>query len=110
MSKIGKVVDQLQPLPRWKKKDGELWYTNKKLQARILTHPKQLCAYFVSWRKFIRHWWLCCARHCKRPKLSLQSDLRRRAALRWALSHISSNLISNSQNSVEYRITVKVSM
>jgi len=31
ISKIRKVVDQLQPLPRWTKKDGELWSTNKKV-------------------------------------------------------------------------------
>jgi len=30
-SKIGKVVDQLQPLPRWMKKDRELWSTNEKV-------------------------------------------------------------------------------
>ena len=29
--KIGKVVDQLQPLPRWMKKDRELWSTNEKV-------------------------------------------------------------------------------
>jgi len=30
MSKIGKAVDQQQPLPSWMKKDRELFSTNKK--------------------------------------------------------------------------------
>jgi len=30
-SKIGKVVEQLQPLPRWTKKDRELWSTNEEV-------------------------------------------------------------------------------
>ena len=40
-SKIGKAVDQLQPLPRWAKKVGELWSTNKKVIGVqcMLTHP-----------------------------------------------------------------------
>jgi len=31
ISKIGKLVYQLQPLPRWLKKDRELWSTNEKV-------------------------------------------------------------------------------
>jgi len=51
MSKIGKVVDQLQLLPRWMKKVGVLWSTNKKVMTQILIDPK--CAFSVSWRNFI---------------------------------------------------------
>ena len=32
---------------------GELWTTNKKVIARILTYLT--CSYTVRWRKFIRH-------------------------------------------------------
>ena len=31
ITKIGKVVYQLPPLPRWIKKDGELWSINEKV-------------------------------------------------------------------------------
>jgi len=39
---IGKVVDQLelQPLPLWAKKDGELWSTNKKVIGTHTDPPK----------------------------------------------------------------------
>ena len=40
VSKIGKVVDQLQPLPCWAKKDGELWSTNKKVLGAPFDPPK----------------------------------------------------------------------
>jgi len=40
VSKIGKVVDQLQLIPRWKKKDGELWSTNKKVIGAHIDPPK----------------------------------------------------------------------
>ena len=40
VSKIGKVVDQLQPLPRWAKKDGEHWSTNKKVIGAHVHAPK----------------------------------------------------------------------
>jgi len=40
ISKIGKVVDQLQPLPRWAKKAGELWSTNKKVIGANVDPPK----------------------------------------------------------------------
>ena len=68
----------------------DLWSTNKKVIARILTHPK--CSYAVCWRKSIRHvvlgysFWsrlLALLREEFRiSKLTLHSDLRRRAALR----------------------------
>jgi len=88
ISKIGKVVDQLQPLPLWGKY-GELWSTNKKVIGLHTDPPKWnfgvISDNFPLW--FTR--WHCCERHLNHPKLSLQSDLRRRAALRWALPHIS---------------------
>jgi len=40
LSKIGKVVDQPQPLPRWMKMDGELWSTNKKVIGAHVDPPK----------------------------------------------------------------------
>jgi len=40
ISKIGKAVDQLQPLPRWAKKVGELWSTNKKVFGAHIDPPK----------------------------------------------------------------------
>ena len=40
ISKIGKVVHQLQPLPRWTKKGGELWSTNKKVIGAHVDPPK----------------------------------------------------------------------
>ena len=39
ISKIKKVVDQLQPLPRWAKKDGELWSTNEKVIGAHVEAP-----------------------------------------------------------------------
>ena len=39
-SKFGKVVDQLQPLPRWSKKDHELWSTNEKVIDVHIDPPK----------------------------------------------------------------------
>ena len=39
ISKIGKVDDQLQPLPRWAKKDGELWSTNEKVIGAHVEAP-----------------------------------------------------------------------
>ena len=38
--KIWKVVDQLQPLPGWKKKPGELWSTYEKVIAVHIDLPK----------------------------------------------------------------------
>jgi len=35
-----KEVDQLQSLPRWAKKDGELWSTNKKVLGAPFDPPK----------------------------------------------------------------------
>jgi len=43
-SKIEKVVDQLQPMPCWAKKVGELWYTNKKV-IDVHTDPPK-CTFF----------------------------------------------------------------
>jgi len=40
VSKIGKKLDQLQPLPRWAKKDCELWSTNKKVIDWNVDPPK----------------------------------------------------------------------
>ena len=40
ISKIGKVVDQLQPLSNWPKKVGELWSTNKKVIDAHVDPPK----------------------------------------------------------------------
>jgi len=40
LSKIGNIVDHLQPLPRWAKKDDELWSTNKKVIGTHLDPPK----------------------------------------------------------------------
>jgi len=37
---IGEVSDQLQPLPRWAKKDCELWSTNKKVIDLHVDPPK----------------------------------------------------------------------
>jgi len=39
-SKIGKELDQLQPLPRWAKKLGEIWSTNKKVIGAPIDPPK----------------------------------------------------------------------
>ena len=86
ISKIGKVVDQLQPLPRWAKKDGELWSTNEKVIGPHVDPPKlHFSADFISahrgcWPlKFLR---------------ALEIDhgmlVHPRAALGWALPHISS--------------------
>jgi len=38
ISKIGKVVDELQPLPRWE--DVELWSTNKEVIGAHVNPPK----------------------------------------------------------------------
>jgi len=43
-STIGKVVDQLQPLPRWMKKDRELWSTNEEVIDVHIDPPK--CRFF----------------------------------------------------------------
>jgi len=40
VSKVRKVVDQLQPLPRRAKKDCELWSTNKKVIGSHVVPPK----------------------------------------------------------------------
>jgi len=48
ISKIGKVVDQLQPLPRWLKKDGELW-SRKKLYPPKLHYSTD----YISALKFL---------------------------------------------------------
>jgi len=40
ISKIEKVVDQLQPLPRWAKKVGEIWSTNKKVIGANVDPPE----------------------------------------------------------------------
>jgi len=39
-SKIRKVIEQLQTLPRWPKKDGELWSTNNKVIGAHIDPPK----------------------------------------------------------------------
>jgi len=36
----GKVIDQLPPLPRWAKKYGERWSTNKKVISTHVNQPK----------------------------------------------------------------------
>jgi len=73
-----------------RKKDCELWSTNKKVIDLHVDPPKwnfgAISDNFPLW--FTR--WCCCERNLNHPKLSLQSDLRRRAALRWALPYISS--------------------
>jgi len=82
--------DELQPLPRWAKKS---WWTlvHKQKSYRRIRWPTQ-----VEFRRDFRHLSTLipqvarCERHLNHPKKSLQSDLRRRAALRWALLHISS--------------------
>jgi len=69
----------------------ELWSTNEKVVACILIHPN--CSYSVSWRKSIRHvvlfgvilQLLLLREKFRLPKLTFQSDLRRRAASRRAL-------------------------
>jgi len=43
-SKIKKVVDQPQPIPRWSKKVGELWSTNEKVTDVDIDPPK--CTFF----------------------------------------------------------------
>jgi len=90
ISKIGKVVYQQQPIPRWTKKR---WWTlvhkQKSYRRACRRTLNQLSAYCVSWRKFIRQW-RCLERNLNHPKLPLQSDLRRLAASRLALPHISS--------------------
>ena len=86
ISTIGKVVDQLRPLPRRVKKDGELWYTNEKV---IGAHVDPLKLHFST--DFIS-----ASRGCWPLKFlhTLEIDQRilahPRAALRWALPHISS--------------------
>jgi len=40
ISKIGKVIDQVQPLPRLMKKDSELWPTNEKVIGAHVDPPK----------------------------------------------------------------------
>jgi len=77
----------------------ELWCTNKKVIACILTHPK--CSYTASWRRSIRHvvlWYSFWSRllallreEFRIPKLTFHSDLaRHRAASRLALPCTSS--------------------
>jgi len=78
----------------------ELWSTNKKVIARILTYPN--CSNTVSWRKFIRHvvlWYSLSIvirqlpllrEEFRIPKSTFHSDLRRRAASRLALPCTSS--------------------
>jgi len=41
-SKIGKILDQLQPLLRWTKKVGILWFTNKKVMGSNVLKPIRL--------------------------------------------------------------------
>ena len=80
----------LQPLPRWTKKDGELWSKNKKVigvNVESLTHPSAISARFRTTFYFDSQ---LLRAEFEPTKLSFQSDLRRRAALRWALPHISS--------------------
>jgi len=92
VSRIGKVVGQLQLLACWAKKEGELWSTKKKVIGAHVDSPKwnfgAISDNFPLW--FAR--WRCCPRNLNHPKLSLQSDLRRRAVSCWALPHISSLL------------------
>jgi len=45
ISKIGKVDDQLQPIPRWPKQDGEIWSTNKKVIGAHVDPPKVRCKF-----------------------------------------------------------------
>jgi len=40
MSKVGKYHYQLQPLPRWAKKFGELWSTNNRVKVAHIDQPK----------------------------------------------------------------------
>ena len=56
----------------------------------MLTHPKPTVGVLCKLTQFIRQVALLRAEF-EPPKLSFQSDLRRRAASRWALPHISSN-------------------
>jgi len=48
ISKIGKVADQLQPLPRWRRKDGELWSTKKQVRGVHIDHPGGISAPFQT--------------------------------------------------------------
>jgi len=86
MSKIGKVSDQPQPVPRGAKKVGELWSTNKKVIGANVDPPKlnfstdYISARRVCWPlKFLN-------------ALEIDQGLlaHPRAASRWALPHISS--------------------
>ena len=77
----------------------ELWSTNEKVVARILTHPN--CSYTVSCHKYIRHvvlfgvinQLLLLREEFRLSKLTFHSVLRRRAATRRALPRISSCFI-----------------
>jgi len=40
MSKVGKNDYQLQPLPHWAKKFGELWSTNNRVKVAHIDQPK----------------------------------------------------------------------
>ena len=87
ISTIGKAVDQLRPLPRWAKKDGELWSTNEKVIGVHVDPPKlHFSTDFIS-----------AGRGCWPLKFlhTLEIDqgilAHPRAASRWALPHISSS-------------------
>jgi len=85
-SKTGKVVDQLQTLPRCTKKDGELWSTNEKVIVAHADPPKlHFSSDFISAR---RGYWPLKFLHA----LEIDQGMlpHPRAALRWALPHISS--------------------
>jgi len=50
ISKIRKQLNQLQPLPRWAKKIGELWSTNKKVLGAHINQRYPKCMFSVSWQ------------------------------------------------------------
>jgi len=84
--------------PNFSRLRDELWSTNEKVMAHILTHPN--CSYTVSWRKSIRHVVLfgviyqlpLLRQEFRLSKLTFHSDLRRRAASGRALPRTSSSV------------------
>ena len=92
ISKIGKVVDQLQPLPRWTKKDGELWSTKKKVIGAHVDPPKLHFRQTISARRGgVGCWPLKFFHALEIDQGMLAQPLPPSpGALRWALPHISS--------------------
>jgi len=89
MSKIGKVSDQLQPIPRWAKKIGKLWSTNKKVIGANVDPPKlNFSTDYISARRVC---WPFKFLHALEIDQGLLAHPR--AASRWALPHISSIIL-----------------